>query len=509
MEVMHRLVLDINRPWGHVCTDWQRDNAQAVLTATPAHPVRLFWFELPKGSSKTTDTAAMSIVWLLTQARLRDEGYVCASDAEQATRLLNRAKVIINKSGLGQRLKILGDRIVNVTPVPTGISPGDTVEHSASIQALSADAPGAEGILSPWVIVDELVRWKDTENARGMWRAMFSGHPKVPGARLIVISHAGDPAHWSYKIRERARVSDRWKFTHVDGPTPWMDPSDLDEQQALLLPSDYRQRFLNEWVSGEDRLASREDVMACVGDYETLDPQAGVRYVTAVDIGLVFDRTSVTIGHREGGMAVVDRVHTWQGTAQNPVSLDAVEAWLTEVHREYPGRIYADPWQAAHLIQRLKARGIAAESHTFTQHSNGRLAVTLFRAIKDHSLRLPSDNELIEEIVNARLRQTSPGMFRIDHDADKHDDRVITLALVCDKLVRRPAGQGHVGGRYMSRASIIPRPRSEQERKALARETSPWRRNSVWSEPIGTSRSRSLARRAAVASRLDREHAAT
>jgi len=49
---------------------------------------------------------------------------------------------------------------------------------------------------------------------------------------------------------------------------------------------------------------------------------------------------------------------------------------------------------------------------------------------------LPDDPELIDELANLRLRETSPGVLRIDHDPDKHDDRAIALALAAHRLAQ-------------------------------------------------------------------------
>jgi phage terminase large subunit-like protein len=464
--------LDIGQAWGAVCLPWQRENAAAVLL--PGDGPRLFWHELPKGSSKSTDAAAYSITWLTTQASPGDEGYVVSSDEDQSNRLLNRARVIIRKSpALQSTIKIHAKQIVN------------TRTH-AYVVALAADVSSSEGILSPFVIVDELPRWKTTQSARDLWVSIFSSHPKVARARLLVLGHAGDPAHWSYKIRERARKSRRWRFVHIDGPTPWLDSADLEEQQALLLPSQYAQRYLNIWTAGEDRLASREDVAACVGVHDVLAAKPAVRYVIGLDVGLSNDRCVATIGHRDGSRTMVDRQQVWAGTRDNPVSLDVVEEWLRlAVDEHNHARVVLDPWQAVHLAQRLRADGVTVETFAFTAQSVGRLAVTLFRALKDHNVVLPNDNNLVDEIVNARLRETSPGVFRIDHDTGAHDDRVISLALVTHQLAQQSAGLGGFGGAVMARTSVLGRDLAEQERKALARDLSPWRRHSPWATPVG------------------------
>jgi hypothetical protein len=38
-----------------------------------------------------------------------------------------------------------------------------------------------------------------------------------------------------------------------------------------------------------------------------------------------------------------------------------------------------------------------------------------------------------------RLRETSPGVYRMDHDPDKHDDRAVCLALAAVWLLQLPA----------------------------------------------------------------------
>jgi hypothetical protein len=52
-------------------------------------------------------------------------------------------------------------------------------------------------------------------------------------------------------------------------------------------------------------------------------------------------------------------------------------------------------------------------------------------------LRLPDDPELLDELANVRLRESSPGVLRMDHDAGRHDDRAIALALASHRLVSR------------------------------------------------------------------------
>lgn len=48
------------------------------------------------------------------------------------------------------------------------------------------------------------------------------------------------------------------------------------------------------------------------------------------------------------------------------------------------------------------------------------------------------DPGLLDELANLRLRESTPGVYRLDHDTDQHDDRAIALGIAADELLRRP-----------------------------------------------------------------------
>jgi len=106
-----------------------------------------------------------------------------------------------------------------------------------------------------------------------------------------------------------------------------------------------------------------------------------------------------------------------------------VEAVALKAARAYSAPIRLEPWQALGLAQRLRARGVIVEEWTFSPVSVGRLAMTLHLLLREHRLALPDDPELLHELANVRLRETTPGVFRLDHDAGQHDDRAVSLGL--------------------------------------------------------------------------------
>lgn len=125
-------------------------------------------------------------------------------------------------------------------------------ESGARLAVESADAASAHGHLPFLVIADEVAQWPTTRAARALWEALVSGLPKRTDSRLAVLTTAGDPAHWSAKVLDAARTSDRWRVSEVPGSLPRADPDDLAEQARLLPASAYARLHLNRWTAAED-----------------------------------------------------------------------------------------------------------------------------------------------------------------------------------------------------------------------------------------------------------------
>ena len=95
------------------------------------------------------------------------------------------------------------------------------------------------------------------------------------------------------------------------------------------------------------------------------------------------------------------------------------------------------------LVQRLRRRSVKVVEHTFSRANNSRRAVMLYRLLRDHLLDLPDDEELADELATVRLDEKAPGVYRVDHENGRHDDRVASLGLVAHELLtgtvrRRP-----------------------------------------------------------------------
>ncbi len=435
LDLMHVLVLEDGRTWGEAATPDQLEDARAILDETSGTPYH--FLTRARGYSKTTDLAGVALAAMLTQLPERSRCYALAADRDQGRQLIDALE------GFVVRTPILQGRLAVETwrvRVP---------ETGTTLEVLAADAPSAWGLKPAFVVVDEIAQWAETPSSARLWEAVSTATSKVPTCRMVALTSAGDPTHFSHDILEHAKADPLWRVHEVPGPPPWMSPERLEEQRRRLPASSFRRLFHNEWTASEDRLTNLEDLRACVKLRGPLEPSRSHRYLMALDVGVRHDRTVAVICHGEiargeagepaGTRVVLDRMQSWQGDREHPLDFSGVEQWLLTAHKRYhaPPLVF-DPWQALNLAQRLQEAGVVTREFSFNASSVGRLAVTLHNQIRSRLLALPDDPELIDELASVRLRETSPGVYRLDHDPSRHDDRAVALALAVTSILEDP-----------------------------------------------------------------------
>jgi hypothetical protein len=94
------------------------------------------------------------------------------------------------------------------------------------------------------------------------------------------------------------------------------------------------------------------------------------------------------------------------------------------------------------MMQGLADRGVHVSEFAFTQDSHARLATTLYNLIRSHSLSLPDDADLIDELARLRLKESLPGMLRLDHELGRHDDRAIAIGMAANSLIEKRPWMG-------------------------------------------------------------------
>src|SRR5438034_7191938 len=259
LALLASFVLPDGRRWGEAAYPWQWEDAAAILNSGRCLN---HYVTRPRGGSKTSDMGAITLVAMLTQAPDAARLYALAADRDQGRLLLDVIRgFTLRTPFLAGTVEMSAHRVVSGREVV--------------LEVLAADAASSWGLLPYFVVVDELAQWAETRRSLELWEAMRTSTVKQ-GARLAIITTAGDPTHFAYEIREHARIDPMWRLHEVPGPVPWIDPEQLEEQKRALPESSFRRLHLNIWSEGENRLAALEDLRLLVTHDGALPPQPGL-----------------------------------------------------------------------------------------------------------------------------------------------------------------------------------------------------------------------------------------
>ena len=90
------------------------------------------------------------------------------------------------------------------------------------------------------------------------------------------------------------------------------------------------------------------------------------------------------------------------------------------------------------VVDDLMNKGINISPFMFTYNSRNELLVNLQILLEQDTIKIPDDPELLEQLEAAFWDTTAQGRTRITVPEDKHDDRLMSLALAVWKIPVRP-----------------------------------------------------------------------
>ena len=414
------------RAWGLIREPWQDEllrhkipmfEALAGLWTPPSNFVWNFCDVLPRGHDKSSLEGRLCS-WLLLYSTRPVNAYILAADRDQGRLIVQamREEAELNP-WVSSRLTFAADTVTG----PSG-----------TVTVLPADVGGANGLRGNLYIFDEVTNW-DKPKAKDMWRTVMSGTAKVNPTICGVLTNAGYIGSWQEKVIRPLARSKRWHFSEAPGPlASWMDAGKIDELRTQLAsPAEARRLYDNKWINAAEELdyLSREEVLACFDDTRMYRPVGDARvkrYIASIDFGPKRDRTVCLVGHREGSLAVVDRMDVWT----RPCDPSEVAEWCVEVGNNFNIVEYViDPYQMAFLVEKLRRdRRNVYEYLSRGGSGNYAIAQALRAYVSSGNLRLypGCGHELVEEMSNLICKKMSYG-FRIDHASSAHDDQAVAI----------------------------------------------------------------------------------
>jgi hypothetical protein len=373
------------------------------------------WSERPRGSSKTADLAVMA-TWCLAFARRQVSGLGAAVDKDQA-RLLRDAiqRIVQLNPWLGKLVEVNKFEIQG--------------RHNSRLEIISSDVAASWGATPHFIICDEITHWKNS----GLWDSLFSSAAKRRDCLLLCICNAGFTESWQWTLREAIRNDPLWWFDRWVKVACWMSEALLEEQRRLLPARAVDRLFGNNWQQGEGDALDPADIEAAI----TLDGpinarEDGFAYLAALDIGIRNDRSAVVVCgvHLPTGGIRVVHVRSWH-PGRGEVDLQEVEDHLLALHRTFLlRRVVFDPWQAAHMSQRLRRHGMTMAETTFNGSNLQKMAQATINVFAAHDIAMFRCNELIADLKKLRIEE-KPWGFRLTapKDSTGHADTAIALSM--------------------------------------------------------------------------------
>lgn|SRR5215831_41840 len=227
--------------------------------------------------------------------------------------------------------------------------------------------------------------------------------------------------------------------------SPLVTPEFLARQRRVLLPAQFAREHENQWVDAADSFVTAVDVDAAMGNSwtEQLVGRPGRSYVMYWDFGLVHDPTVGAVGHVEAnGFAYVDRLVTFQGSREAPVSLAAVEATIRDLAIKFPAhRIRIESWQGMAAVQSLQRLGLPVELFTPTAKAHADEWPVLAQRLAARTLVLPPHPRLRDELLGLSYELGPTGIRVVDRGA-VHQDHAVAVRGVVAALAIAPVMLG-------------------------------------------------------------------
>ncbi len=453
IDLLYSLRLEDETIWRERAQPFQVDDALAI---NDDNGPNLHFITRPRGGSKTTDIAGIMLSWLTMDARPLSNGHIVAANADQAAILLDAASAFItNTPFLDRNLHVEAEKII--------------ATNGAWIRVLPHSASGAWGLRDAhFIVCDEFCQWEESRRAKKVWTAIRSTVQKVPGCRLIIISSPGEQSHWSWDVYQSALKSSAWRVSATEGPVSWHRPEDIQALKDELQPSEFERLVLGIWSQSEDRAISPEDYAYAAqdsfkygiapagllgGGRRFRHPHASHTYIITVDIGIKNDATVMCVAHKEpfeenlnADRLIIDHIERWAGSRKSHVQLSDVKNKIMSLSAEYNNaKVYADPYQFAGGVQELNRQGVRSVEWPFTTTSVGQVATSLVQVFHNRAVYVPDYDELQNELLSVRLRENAPGVTRLDHDREKHDDQAVVIGMAAHLLItNRTSGQSEL-----------------------------------------------------------------
>lgn len=424
-----------------VLEDWQKQVIRDAFIRDEKGNLKfnIILLSVPKKNGKTTLMSAC-LLWALFAHTPNAEVYCLSGDVMQARISFDKvAKMIMRNPLLRDSCKVMKNEIY----VP---------ETDSIFRVLSTDGPTNHGTNASFVGIDELWQFEGSKDSAGreLWYAMT--HSPTRESVTMITTYAGSSENSLLGELYRTGIKNedprQFTFWSHENLSHWIDDKYLLQQRQRLPAHIYQRLHENRWTQGVNAFITREEVEACK-DY-TLKPQLSgrenIKYYLAVDLGLVRDKTALTICHKDknDNLIYLDFIKTYQGSKKNPVLISDIENDILWANNNFNiKKNIFDIWQMKSSAQRLQRNGIKVEEFTFTSGTIQKLSQNLYYIFHNGLIRIFPYKLLEDELLSLNAEEKSYG-WRLDHKSGGFSDHVISLGMSSMYAVQDERGSAGV-----------------------------------------------------------------
>ena len=125
--------------------------------------------------------------------------------------------------------------------------------------------------------------------------------------------------------------------------------------------------------------------------------------------------------HHKGDRSVrLAKTWTWRHPADGSVDLDAIEGTILDASKRFKlGAVFYDPWQATHLVQRIRRASVGMQEVTFSGPILQAMATATLDVFNSSAVRLYPEEQLLSDLRKLRVIEKSYG-FQLEspHDVE-------------------------------------------------------------------------------------------
>ena len=236
----------------------------------------------------------------------------------------------------------------------------------------------------------------------------------------------------AYELLKMAEKNPRWYVEVLPvSKTHAVPEVDLLEQKMTMADGLYKQEYECDFT--ENASAVFKNVRKHVyplSEYTHNDfgmYQIGVDLAKSNDYTVItpFDLTTFKVGPQD---------------SFNQIDYSLQKAKIEAVfYRHNKGRIIMDSTGVGRpVVDDLLNKGINIAPFIFTYNSRNDLLINLQILLEQDKIKIPDDIELIEQLESATFELTNSGKTKIEVPDNKHDDRMMSLALAVWDIPPRP-----------------------------------------------------------------------